>query len=105
MSEFIEYERFCPLPRLEPQLLNYNTVYGMSAAYAEVGDFDAAMEWSQKAIEMGSDEQQEALQKELESYKVGKPFRELLTAPEPEEAETSDTEEAQDAEESQGDEP
>ncbi len=51
----------------------------LGAAYAELGDFKTAMEWSQKAIAASSAEQKEALLKELESYKAGKPFRELKT--------------------------
>jgi tetratricopeptide (TPR) repeat protein len=57
----------------------------LGAAYAESGDFATAMKWSQKAIELGRDDQKEALQKELDSYKAKKPFRELKTGDEPEE--------------------
>lgn len=53
----------------------------LGAAYAELGDFKTAMEWSQKAVAAGSPDQKEALLKELESYKAGKPFRELKTPP------------------------
>jgi tetratricopeptide (TPR) repeat protein len=49
----------------------------LGAAYAEMGDFKAAMEWSQKAIAAGSAEQKTDLEKELASYKAGKPWREL----------------------------
>ena len=49
----------------------------LAAAYAELGDFDSALKWSQKAIELGRDDQKEALRKELETYKARKPFREL----------------------------
>jgi len=49
----------------------------LAAACAELGDFDSALKWSQKAIEIGRDDQKEALRKELESYKARKPFREL----------------------------
>jgi tetratricopeptide (TPR) repeat protein len=54
----------------------------LGAAYAEIGDFNSAMEWSKKAIALGKEDQKEALAKELESYKAGKPMRELKT-PEP----------------------
>jgi tetratricopeptide (TPR) repeat protein len=56
----------------------------LGAAYAELGDFKTAIEWSQKAIAAGKEDQKEALTKELESYKAGKPVRELKT-PEPSE--------------------
>ena len=59
----------------------------LGASYAETGDFETALKWSAKAVELGSEDQQEPLQKELESYKQGKPFRERMTVPEPEEEE------------------
>lgn len=53
----------------------------LAAAYAELGDLKTAIEWSQKAVELGEGEEKEALQKELETYKAGKPMRELLQEP------------------------
>lgn len=53
----------------------------LAAAYAELGDLKTAIEWSQKAVELGEGEEKEALQKELETYKSGKPMRELLQEP------------------------
>ncbi|MCA9217321.1 MAG: tetratricopeptide repeat protein [Planctomycetales bacterium] len=47
----------------------------LAAAYAETGDFDTAVKWSAKAVELDSDEEQ--LENELESYKNKKPWREL----------------------------
>ena len=55
----------------------------LAAAYAETGDFDSAVKWSAKAVEIGDPEHDEALKKELESYKAKKPWRELLTEDEP----------------------
>jgi tetratricopeptide (TPR) repeat protein len=49
----------------------------LAAAYAETGDFDEAKKWSSKAVEMGDETMKEQLSKELESYKAGKPWREL----------------------------
>ncbi len=49
----------------------------LAAAYAETGDFETALKWSQKAVDTGKDEQKADLAKELESYKAKKPFREL----------------------------
>jgi tetratricopeptide (TPR) repeat protein len=48
----------------------------LAAAHAELGDFDNAKKWSQKAIEAGRDDQKDALRKELESYNARKPIRE-----------------------------
>ena len=48
----------------------------LAAAYAEVGDFDKAKQWAKKAVEIGRDDIQEHLEKELESYKNKKPWRE-----------------------------
>ncbi len=60
----------------------------MAAAYAETGDFDNAVKWSTKAIEIAEKEKEnskevdketrEALEKELENYKAKKPTRELM---------------------------
>lgn len=59
----------------------------LAAAYAETGDFDAAIKWSTKASELanqenakeGDTETKEALKKELENYKAKKPTRERLS--------------------------
>jgi len=57
----------------------------LAAGYAETGDFAAAMKWSQRAVELGDDEQKEALKKELASYQAKQPWRELQNMPESEE--------------------
>lgn len=52
----------------------------LAAGYAETGDFENAIKWSTKAVELGRDklkDQIEQLEKELESYKDKKPWREL----------------------------
>jgi tetratricopeptide (TPR) repeat protein len=51
----------------------------LAAAYAETGDMKKAVEWSEKSLAVGSDEHKESLQKELASYRAGKPWRETLT--------------------------
>jgi len=54
----------------------------LGAAYAETGDLKSAMEWSKKAIALGKEEQKADLTKELETYKAGKPIRELKSGEE-----------------------
>ena len=48
----------------------------LAAAYAEKGDFETAIKWSTKAVELGTEEQKEPLRKELESYQQKKAWRE-----------------------------
>lgn len=53
----------------------------LAASYAEAGDFDKAIEWAQKAIDLDKAEHEgehaDDLKKELASYQAKKPFREL----------------------------
>jgi tetratricopeptide (TPR) repeat protein len=55
----------------------------LAAAYAETGDFDSAVKWSTKAVEIGEKDHDEDLKKELENYKAKKPIREVLTEEKP----------------------
>ncbi len=51
----------------------------LAAGYAEQGDFEQAIQWSTKSVELGTAEenpQLEQLKLELESYKKGEPWRE-----------------------------
>jgi tetratricopeptide (TPR) repeat protein len=51
----------------------------LAAGYAETGDFDEAIKWSSKAVELGATddhEQLEQLKNELKSYQENKPWRE-----------------------------
>jgi tetratricopeptide (TPR) repeat protein len=50
----------------------------LAAGYAEKGDWESALKWSAKAVELGvkDDMIDEQLKKELESYKEKKPWRE-----------------------------
>jgi tetratricopeptide (TPR) repeat protein len=59
-----------------------NILSTLGAAYAETGDFETAKKWSGKAIELGDEDDKEALKKEMETYEAGKPVREMKTAPE-----------------------
>jgi tetratricopeptide (TPR) repeat protein len=59
---------------------NYKEAYILStfaAAYAETGDFDTAIKWSTKAVEIGDAKDKDELRKELDSYKNKKPWREV----------------------------
>ncbi|QDU54481.1 tetratricopeptide repeat protein [Aeoliella mucimassa] len=61
------------------ELTNYQLPHILStlaAAYAETGDFEAAKEWSQKAVNIGDPDDDAQLAEELESYKRGEPWRE-----------------------------
>ncbi|MBN1912005.1 MAG: tetratricopeptide repeat protein [Pirellulales bacterium] len=72
-------ERACELTKhAEAHILST-----LAAAYAEAGDFDHAVQWSKKALELGKKENQppdlqDALAKELESFKQKRPWRERL---------------------------
>jgi tetratricopeptide (TPR) repeat protein len=55
----------------------------LAAAYAETGDFAKAIQWSSKAVEIGDQDHDDSLKKELQSYKAGKPWRELQPEPPP----------------------
>ncbi|QDU26017.1 TPR repeat-containing protein YrrB [Anatilimnocola aggregata] len=48
----------------------------LASGYAEKGDFETAIKWSTKAVELGEGEVKDQLKKELESYKEKKPWRE-----------------------------
>ncbi|HTU24185.1 MAG TPA: tetratricopeptide repeat protein [Pirellulales bacterium] len=50
----------------------------LAAGYAETGDFKTAIQWSEKAVAVGRNDQQEQLTKELHSYQEKKPWREAL---------------------------
>jgi len=48
----------------------------LAAGYAETGDFETAVNWSKKAVELGPESMKGQLSKELESYQAKKPWRE-----------------------------
>lgn len=51
----------------------------LAAAYAETGNFEEAIKWSTKAVELGREEEHdqiEQLEEELKSYRQNKPWRE-----------------------------
>lgn len=64
----------CELTKYEkPHILST-----LASGYAEKGDWETAIKWSTKAVELGKNEAEvsEQLQKELDSYKQKKPWRE-----------------------------
>ena len=48
----------------------------LAAAYAEAGDFENAVKWQARAVELASTTDKAPLQKRLELFRSGKPFRE-----------------------------
>lgn len=56
----------------------------LAAGYAEAGDFELAIEWSRKAVELSEDATREQLQAELKSYESKKPWRERTNTEEKE---------------------
>ncbi len=48
----------------------------LAAGYAETGDFDTAIKWSQQAVDIGPEGMKDQLAKELDSYRQKKPWRE-----------------------------
>jgi tetratricopeptide (TPR) repeat protein len=50
----------------------------LAAGYAEAGDFETAVNWSKKAVEIGGDRLKDQLKKELQSYEARQPWREAV---------------------------
>ena len=49
----------------------------LACAYAETGNFDSAVEWSQKALELTNEATDRGeISKHLKNFKSGKPWRE-----------------------------
>ena len=79
-------KRAVELGEMAAELSEYNEAHILStlaAAFAEVGDFPKAIEWSTKSVDLGSGTKEEEehaqldqLKKELDSYKAGKAWRE-----------------------------
>jgi len=72
-------KRAVELARKACELTEYKQAHILStlgAAYAEIGDFESALQWSQKAVDASDESLKETLKKELESYQQRKPWRE-----------------------------
>ena len=65
----------------------------LGAAYAENGDFEKALEYAEKAVEIAEKEKEERLEdlkKEVESFKAKKPYREMQEEEDEEEEDEED---------------
>ncbi len=123
-DELRDGDRALELAEKAAELTDYKEAYILStlaSAHAELGDFDQAIQWSEKAVkrnqeemeeieaddEMEEDvkkealkasaEQLESLKKELASYENGKPWRELQTSNEKIDEEDADADADEDA--------
>ncbi len=66
------------------QWKNPDFIDTLAAAYAEAGDFDAAIKWETKAIEILTDERnREVFRTRLVLYEARKPYREPFRGPAP----------------------
>jgi tetratricopeptide (TPR) repeat protein len=81
VDELRDGKRAVRLATKAAELTGYQTPHILStlaAAYAETGDYESAIKWSEKAVELGKDDPDLGqLQQELASYQAGKPVREL----------------------------
>jgi len=62
------------------EITEYKKAYILStlaACYAELGEFDTAIEWAEKAVQASDDDVKDQLAQELKSYQSKKPWREL----------------------------
>jgi tetratricopeptide (TPR) repeat protein len=55
---------------------NENYVDTLAAAYAETGEFEKAIQWQTKAVDLASPQEKEEFRQRLELYKEKKPYRE-----------------------------
>ena len=88
-------ERSLKLAKRACEVTHYKEAHILStlaAAFAENGDFPEAIRWSTQAVELGNSAVDDQLSAELESYQAGKPWREIQTAAEEQEAENKDSE-------------
>ena len=48
----------------------------LAAAYAETGDFESAVKWQTKAMELADESNRKEIREHLDLLKAGKPIRE-----------------------------
>ena len=78
-SEVRNGERAIELATKACELTDYEAPHILStlaAAFAETGNFENAIKWSEQAVEMDDPENGPQLEKELASYREGQPWRE-----------------------------
>lgn len=93
-------ERSIELAKEAAEVSEYKEAHILStlaAGYAETGQWEEAIKWSKKAVEIGGEAIDDQLQKELASYEQKKPWRERQVITE--EQEDSPTDEKPDADE------
>lgn len=79
IDEVRDAKRAIELAEKACQLTDYQAAHILStlaAGYAEAGNFEEAIKWSTKAVDLGDGDIGEQLAKELESYQQNKPWRE-----------------------------
>ncbi len=84
IDELRDGKRAIELAERACELTEYKAAHILStlaAGYAETGDYDKAIEWSTKAVELGEGEVKQQLAAELESYRQKKPWRERQLPP------------------------
>ncbi len=55
----------------------------LAAACAEMGNFEDAIKWQKKAIELATKEQRAVFEERIAFYRGGKPYRETTVGQEP----------------------
>ena len=77
-SQAIEYAtKACDITRWK----DANTLDTLAAAYAESQDFESAVQWQQKSLELASPNQREDFELRLKLYRENKPYREPKLGP------------------------
>jgi tetratricopeptide (TPR) repeat protein len=88
-------KRAIELAKLGCEVTEYKEAHILStlaASYAESGAWDEAIKWSKKAVEIGGEEIDDQLKKELASYEQKKPWREKQEITEEQEKAATDDE-------------
>ena len=91
-EELRDGKRAIELATLACEVTEYKQAHILStlaAGYAETGDFDTAISWSKKAVDLGAEQLKGQLTKELESYQAHKPWRKASPPTEPEADQTA----------------